>query len=255
MTEKQSIFGRIAQLAKANINALLDQAEDPQKMIDQLVRDYTNSIADAEQAVAQTIGNLRLAEQDYNEDVAAASDWGGKALAASSRADQYRTAGDAANADKFDALAKVALGKQITAENEVHEAEPLIASQRDAVDKLKTGLVQMKEKLAELKSRRDTLVARQKSAQAQIQVQEAIGSINVLDPTSELARFEDKVRHQEAYAQGQAESDATSLDSQFAELESSDQQIEVEARLAALKSGKAPQQLGATTVTPQIAAQ
>ena len=231
MTEKQSIFGRIAQLAKANINALIDQAEDPQKMLDQLVRDYTNSIADAEQAVAQTIGNLRLAEQDYNEDVAAASEWGGKALAASSRADQYRAAGDAANADKFDALAKVALGKQITAENEVKEAEPLIASQRDAVDKLKTGLVQMKEKLGELKSRRDTLVARQKSAQAQIQVQEAIGSINVLDPTSELSRFEDKVRRQEAYAQGQAEIAATSLDSQFAELESSDQQIEVEARL------------------------
>jgi phage shock protein A len=255
MTEKQSIFGRISQLAKANINSLLDQAEDPQKMIDQLVRDYTNSIADAEQAVAQTIGNLRLAEQDYNEDVAAASEWGGKALAASSRADQYRTAGDTANADKFDALAKVALGKQITAENEVKSAEPLIASQRDAVDKLKTGLVQMKEKLAELKSRRDTLVARQKSAQAQIQVQTAIGQINVLDPTSELSRFEDKVRRQEAYAQGQAEIAASSLDSQFAELESSDQQIEVEARLAALKSGQSPQQLGTTQVTPQIAAQ
>lgn len=255
MTEKQSIFGRIAQLARANINALIDQAEDPQKMIDQLVRDYTSSIADAEQAVAQTIGNLRLAEQDYNEDVAAASEWGAKALAASSRADQYRAAGDAVNADKFDALAKVALGKQITAESEVKEAEPLIASQRDAVDKLKTGLVQMKDKLAELKSRRDTLVARAKSAQAQIQVQEAIGSINVLDPTSELSRFEDKVRRQEAYAQGQAEIAASSLDSQFAELESGDQQIEVEARLAALKSGKPPAQLGGTTVTPQIAAQ
>ena len=255
MTEKQSIFGRIAQLARANINALLDQAEDPQKMIDQLVRDYTSSIADAEQAVAQTIGNLRLAEQDYNEDVAAASEWGAKAAAASSRADQYRTAGDAVNADKFDALAKVALGKQITAENEVKEAEPLIASQRDAVDKLKTGLAQMKDKLAELKSRRDTLVARAKSAQAQIQVQEAIGSINVLDPTSELSRFEDKVRHQEAYAQGQAEIAASSLDAQFAELEDAGQQAEVEARLAALKSGTPPAQLGTTTVTPQITAQ
>ncbi len=255
MTEKQSILGRIAQLTKANINALLDQAEDPQKMLDQLVRDYTGSIADAEQAVAQTIGNLRLAEQDYNADVAAASEWGAKAAAASSRADQYRAAGDAANADKFDALAKVALGKQITAENEVREAQPLIASQRDAVDKLKTGLAQMQDKLGELKSRRDTLVARQKSAQAQIQVQQAIGSVNVLDPTSELSRFEDKVRHQEAYAQGQAEIAASSLDAQFAELEGSDQQIEVEARLAALKSGQGPQQLGTTTVTPQIAAQ
>lgn len=250
MTEKQSIFGRIAQLTKANVNALLDQAEDPAKMIDQLVRDYTNSIADAEQAVAQTIGNLRLAEQDYNEDVAASRDWGSKALAASSRADQYRTAGDTANADKFDALAKVALGKQITAEREAREAEPLIASQRETVEKLKTGLVAMKDKLAQVKSRRDTLVARQRSAQAQQKVQQAIGSINVLDPTSELSRFEDKVRREEALAQGQAEIAASSMDAQFAELEASGEQLEVEARLAALKQGAAAPQISSTPVTP-----
>lgn len=252
MTEKQSIFGRITQLARANINALIDQAEDPQKMLDQLVRDYTNSIAEAEKAIAQTIGNLRLAEQDYNEDVAAAREWGTKALAASARADQYRTTGDTANADKFDNLAKVALGKQITAESEVRDAEPLIASQRETVEKLKSGLVLMKEKLGQLKQRRDTLVARQKSAQAQQTVQTAISSINVLDPTSELARFEEKVRREEALALGQAELASSSLDSQFAELEASSEQIEVEARLAALKSGGAPAQLGTTPVTPQI---
>ena len=66
---KHSIFGRIAQLAKANINALIDQAEDPQKMLDQMVRDYTNNIAEAESAVAQTIGNLRMLQDDYNEDL------------------------------------------------------------------------------------------------------------------------------------------------------------------------------------------
>ena len=83
---KQSIFGRIAQLAKANINTLLDNAEDPQKMLDQMVRDYTNNIAEAESAVAQTIGNLRMLEDDYREDVKNAQDWGNKALAASRKA-------------------------------------------------------------------------------------------------------------------------------------------------------------------------
>ena len=63
MAEKQSILGRIAQLTRANINALLDRAEDPEKMLNQLVRDYTASIAEARDAVAQTIGNLRLAEK------------------------------------------------------------------------------------------------------------------------------------------------------------------------------------------------
>lgn len=236
MAEKQSILGRITQLAKANINALLDRAEDPQKMLDQLIRDYTNSIADAESAVAQTIGNLRLAEKDHAEDVAAAEDWGRKAQAASAKADQLRAAGDTAGADKWDNLAKVAIGKQIQFEGEAKESAPMIASQTEVVEKLKAGLNQMKEKLSDLKVRRDQLVARQKSAQAQAQVTDAISSINVLDPTSELSRFEDKVRRQEAMAQGKTELAASSLDAQFAELETDASQIEVEARLAALKN-------------------
>ncbi len=245
MAEKQTILGRISQLTKANINAILDRAEDPEKMLDQLIRDYTNSIAEAENAVAQTIGNLRLAEQDYNEDVSAVREWGGKAVAASARADQLRAQGDTAGADRFDALAKMALGKQIDFENEVRQAEPMIASQRDVVEKLKTGLAQMKDKLSELRTKRDQLVARAKSAQAQAQVQSAIGSINVLDPTSELARFEEKVRRDEAYALGQAEVAASSIDAQFAELEASGDQLEVEARLAALKAGGSAGQIGA----------
>lgn len=245
MAEKQTILGRISQLTKANINAILDRAEDPEKMLDQLIRDYTNSIAEAENAVAQTIGNLRLAEQDHNEDLAAVREWGGKAVAASARADQLRAQGDTAGADRFDALAKMALGKQIDFENEVRQAEPMIASQRDVVEKLKTGLAQMKDKLSELRTKRDQLVARAKSAQAQAQVQSAIGSINVLDPTSELARFEEKVRRDEAYALGQAEVAASSIDAQFAELEASGDQLEVEARLAALKAGGSAGQIGA----------
>ncbi|MBI9114548.1 PspA/IM30 family protein [Sanguibacter suaedae] len=254
MAQKQSIFGRVAQLAKANINSLLDNAEDPQKMLDQLVRDYTNNIAEAEDAVAVTIGNLRLAEQDYNEDVASVQEWGGKAVAASQRADQYRQSGNTADADKFDNLAKIALQKQIEAETEVRQAEPQITSQRETVEKLKSGLAQMKDKLGQLKSRRDSLVARQRTAEAQQSVQGAISSINVLDPTSELSRFEEKVRREEARAMGQAEIAASSIDAQFEELEASSAQIEIEARLAALKQGStagAPQ-ISPTPVTPEI---
>ncbi|MDO4258982.1 MAG: PspA/IM30 family protein [Actinomycetaceae bacterium] len=235
MAEKQTIFGRIAQLAKANINAIIDRAEDPQKMLDQLIRDYTNSIIEAEHAVAQTVGNLRLAEKEHAEDVSVAADWGRKAAAASAKAEEMRAAGDTAGADKWDGLARVAIGKQIQYEGEAKEAEPMIASQTEVVSKLTAGLAQMKTKLEELKSKRDQLVARQKSAEAQAKVTDAISSINVLDPTSELSRFEDRVRRQEALAQGKAEIAASSLESQFAELETDASQFEVEARLAALK--------------------
>ena len=234
---KQSILGRITQLAKANINALLDQAEDPALLLDQMVRDYTNSIAEAESAVAQTIRNLRLIEQDYQEDVSAANDWGRKALAASSKADELRAGGNTVDADKFDNLAKVALGKQFQAEKEAKDAQPTITSQTLVVDKLKSGLDSMRGKLGALTSKRDELIARSKTVDAQRQVQEAIGSIDMLDPTSEISRFEDKIRREEAKVLGQQELAASSLDAQFESLEDLDKQTEIEARLAALKLG------------------
>ncbi len=241
---KQSIFGRIAQLAKANIHALLDAAEDPEKMLDQMVRDYTASIQEAEAAIAQTIGNLRLLEQDHAEDVAAAQDWGRKAIAASTKADELRAAGNTADADKFDNLAKVALGKQLQAESEAKAVEPTIASQTEIVDRLKGGLEAMKGKLNELRSQRDQLIARAKIADAQSQVIDAVKSIDIMDPTSELGRFEEKIRREEAKVLGQQELAASTLDAQFESLEDLGTQTEIEARLAALKSGGAQQAIG-----------
>lgn len=234
---KQSIFGRISTLVRANINALLDQAEDPEKMLDQLVRDYTNNIADAESAIAETIGNLRLLERDHTEDVQAAADWGQKALAASRKADELRAAGNATDADKFDNLAKIALQRQIGSENEAKAAEPTIAAQNEVVDKLKDGLNGMKQKLEQLRTKRSELLARAKTAEAQNKVHDAVKSIDVLDPTSELGRFEDKVRRQEALAQGKQELAASSLDQQFNSLDDLGELTEVDARLAALKAG------------------
>ncbi|MFB7863338.1 PspA/IM30 family protein [Streptomyces sp. NPDC056069] len=232
---KQTILGRVAQLAKANINALLDQAEDPQKMLDQLIRDYSSNITEAEEAVAATIGNLRLMEQDHREDVGAAKEWGEKALAASRKADELRAGGQQAEADRFDNLAKVALGRQLQSEKEARTAEPTIAAQTEVVAKLRSGLDQMKAKLGELQAKRDELVARARSAHAQNTMLDAVKNIDVLDPTSELSRFEDKVRREEARALGKQELAASSLDAQFEQLDALGDQAEIEARLAALK--------------------
>ena len=233
MTQKQTILGRVSQLAKANINALLDRAEDPEKMLDQLVRDYTNSIAEAEEAVAQTIAHVRMAEGDLKADREAATEWGNKAAAAAKKADELTAAGDTAGADKFTNLARVA--RQIQHEGEAKEAEPTIQAQNAQVEQLKSGLVSMKTKLEDLKARRSALVARARSAEAQARVQQAVGSIDVMDPTSELGRFEDRIRQQEALVQGRAEAQSATLEDQFAELEDHSQDAEIEARLAALR--------------------
>ncbi len=233
---KQTILGRVAQLAKANVNALLDQAEDPQKMLDQLIRDYTDNIREAEEAVATTIGDLRMLEQDHKEDLDAAVEWGGKALAASRKADELRAGGSATEADKFDRLAKVALGRQVRCEKEAKAAEPVIASQTEIVARLRSGLDRMGMKLADLRARRDLLVARARTAQAQNRMVDAARTVDVLDPSSELSRFEEKVRREEARALGKQELAASSLDAQFEELDALGDAAEVEARLAALKA-------------------
>ena len=233
---KVTIFSRIGKLISANVNAMIDAAEDPAKMIDQMIRDYTNNIREAEGAVAQTIGNLRLLEKDHAEDIKTAQEWGTKALAASNKADEFRAAGDTANADKFDNLAKIALNKQMVAEKAAQAAEPQIASQTQVVNQLKDGLEKMRTKLEEVKAKRDELDARAKTAAAQSQVNDALKAFDVLDPTSEMSRFEEKIRREEARVAGQQELAASSLDAQFNTLEQMGRDAELEDRLAALKA-------------------
>lgn len=231
-----SILGRIGQLVRANVNSLLDQAEDPEKMLDQLIRDFTSNIAEAEEAVAQTVGNLRLLEDDAREAREASAEWLRKAQAASDRAEALRAQGNTAEADRFDSLAKLALRRQISFEDQVKTFDSQIAQQTELTDKLKDGLNKLRVKREELVQKRDELVSRAKMAQAQMQVQETLKEVSVLDPTSELNRFEERIRRQEAQARGMEEIAASSLEDQFAELESGEEELEIEARLAELKN-------------------
>jgi phage shock protein A len=232
-----TILGRIGQLVRANINALLDSAEDPERMLDQLVRDFTNNIAEAEEAVAQTVGNLRLLEDDLREAEAAAADWGSKAQAAASRAEQSRGDGNTDEADRFDELARIAIRRQISFENQVTTFKSQIEQQTALTEQLKDGLNKLRVKREELVQKRDELVSRAKMAAAQRQVQEAVREVSVMDPTSELNRFEERIRREEAMARGMQEVAASSLEEEFASLDDAGTEAEVEARLAELRTG------------------
>ena len=230
-----TILGRIGQLVRANINAMLDSAEDPEKMLDQLVRDFTNNIAEAEEAVAQTVGHLRLLEDDHREAQAAQAEWGDKAAAAARKADEMRAAGTTSEADRFTDLAKIAIRRQISFEEQVKTFETQIAQQTELTDQLKDGLNKLRLKREELVQKRDELVSRAKMASAQRQVQEAVREVSVMDPTSELNRFEEQIRKEEAMARGMSEVAASSLEEEFASLDDADTEAEVEARLASMR--------------------
>ncbi|ALD65028.1 hypothetical protein AFL94_15065 [Arthrobacter sp. LS16] len=240
MAKKQSIWARIFGIGKANANAAIDALEDPKKMLDQTVRDYTNNIAEAEQAVAQTIGNLRMAEEDLAKAQNEVKEWGSKALAASNKAEEFAAAGDAANQQKFNQLATVAIQRQMAAEKKAGALASTVGTQSEVVDKLKAGLNTMQTKRQELVSKRDELVARARNAKTQNQMMDTIKALDINDPSSEISRFEQKIRQDEAKVRGAAELAASSLDSQFAQLEDLGAATEVDARLAALKAANAP---------------
>jgi phage shock protein A len=231
------ILGRVGNILRANINAMVDSAEDPERMLDQLIRDFTNNIGDAEEAVAATIGNLRMAEEDHQKAHDEADEWGAKARAAAGKASQLETAGNAAEAARFNDLAKTALREQISYEKQAQGMDDTIAQQSKLTDELKDGLNKMRDKREELVHKRDELVARARMAQAERQVQESVQNVNVMDPTSDVARYEERVRREEAMARGMAEVSASSTASQFEQLQDETDDAEVEARLAALKAG------------------
>jgi phage shock protein A len=214
---------------------MLDSAEDPEKMLDQLIRDFTSNIAEAEEAVAQTVGNLRLLEDDQREAQRAHAEWGAKAAAASRKAEDLRGEGTSDEAQRFDDLAKIALRRQLSFESQLSTFKTQIEQQTTLTNQLKDGLNKLRVKREELVQKRDELVARAKMAQAQMQVQSAVKNVSVMDPTSDLNRFEERIRQQEAMARGMAEVSASSLEDQFASLDETEDEMEVEARLAALK--------------------
>lgn len=236
----QSILGRIGQLVRANLNAALDEAEDPELMLDQLVRDYTGNIREAESAVARIVGELRLLEADQREATQAVREWHMKAGAASAKADQLRREGKAAEADRFDSLARVALRRQISYEDQARALEDQVAQQQGLTQQLKEGLDKLRLKLDELVHKRNELVSRGKMAQARVRVQEAMNSVSVMNPTSDLNRFEARVRREEAMALGMEEVAGDTLEEQFAQLGADQDEREVEARFSQLKSGQAP---------------
>src|SRR5262245_57282950 len=134
------ILGRVSNILRANINDALDHAEDPEKMIDQLLRDYTNNIQEAEQAVAQTVGNLRMTEDDLKRAQDETAEWSSKAQAAAAKAAEFTAAGNTAEAARFDDLSRTAIRQQISYESQAKGFQEQVTQQTELTNQLKEGL-------------------------------------------------------------------------------------------------------------------
>jgi len=223
------ILDRVSTLLRANINDMIDRAEDPEKMIDQILREMQESIVTARSQVAAMIAQEKELQADYDETTKLAGEWGAKAQRAV-------TAGK-------DDLAREALRRKKDNDESATLYQQQLTTQTQTIDKMKSQLTALESKYQSTLSHRDELIARQRRAKATQKVADTVSTFSPMDPSAELDRIERKIRGTEARAEATIEMHDDSLDSQFAEL---DYDSDVEAELEALKAsvGKPPEPLG-----------
>jgi phage shock protein A len=225
------VLDRVSTILRANINSLLDSAEDPERMIDQIIRDMEEAIKQARGQVAEMIAEEKRlkAEADHNRQLAA--NWSGKAELAVRK-----------NADDL-ALEALRREKDYQANAEVYNTQ--WQGQRDIVEKLKGDLQALQIKYEGARRDRDALIARHRRAAAQQRITQLSSNFSTVDPTAELTRMEERIRREEALAAAHVELAGESYDKRFDELEADS---DLDRRLAELKSrvqGQLPSPEGA----------
>jgi phage shock protein A len=222
------IMDRLSRLVRANINDLLDRAENPELMLDQILREMESNIREARGQVAAMIAQEKELQADRKEAADLSNQWQTKAARAV----------DAGNDD----LAREALRRKKDNDDSAGLYEQQLQAQTQTLQRMKSQLSALESKYQSTLSQRDSLIARHRRAQATQKVADTISTFSPADPTAELDRIERKIRGTEARAEATIEMHDQSLDSQFAEL---DYDADLETELDALKAsmGKAPESI------------
>jgi len=206
------ILERIRTVLKANINALISKAEDPEKMLNQLIIDMNEQLLEAKKQVAMAIADEKKLERQMLENKSQGEDWEKKAMLA-------------VKAGKDD-LAKEALVRKQEYDGYAASFQKEYESQHAAVEQLKDALRQLSAKIDEASRKKNLLIARAKRAEAQKQIQQTMGSLNAGSSFDTFDRMAQKVDQIEAEADAMKELSSVTadqkLEDKFKELESSD---------------------------------
>jgi phage shock protein A len=219
-------FDRLSRLVRANANAVVGAMEDPAKILDQSVADMQADLVKLRQAVATAIASQKRIQNQAEQAEAQAKTWYERAELALKKGEED--------------LAREALGRRKTCQDTATALNTQLQSQAGQVEQLKQSLVKLESKIAEAKTKKDMLKARAQAAQAQEQLQSAVGNLGTNSSMAAFERMEEKVEALEARSQAAAELAGADLESQFAALEGAP---DVDDELAALKgklAGSAP---------------
>lgn len=216
-----ALLERVGTLLRANLNDIIDRAEEPEKMIKQVILDMENQLMQVKTQVAISIADLHLLERRAAENTQKRDEWMRKA--------------ELAVAKQQDDLARAAIERSLESKKLAQSFDEQIADQKQQAENLKAALHKLDGKLAEARAKSELLLAKHRRARAGGQAAEAHNAINDHAVSSAWDRMNQKVNRADAVSQARTELLGDNVDDQFAALEKHD---EVERLLAGLKSKK-----------------
>jgi phage shock protein A len=220
------IFTKLSTVIKSNINDLISRAENPEKMLNQIILDMRDQLAKAKREVAAAIADERKLKSQLDSEVKQARDWQHRAMLAVK--------------EGRDDLAKQALMRQQEHTERAQVLRQTWEAQSVETEKLKGSLRQLNDKIEEAKRKRNLLVAKQKRAQAQRRIHETMSGLSDTSAFEAFNRMADKIEEEErksiAHAEVTEALGGDTLETEFLRLEAGPGGADVEDQLLALKA-------------------
>jgi phage shock protein A len=214
-----SLLDRVSTLLRANLNDLVEKAEDPERMLKQIVLDMENQLLQVKTQVAIAIADQHVLDKKHKETEEKVAEWVRKAEMAVDK--------------KQDDLARVALERSVSYRQMAASFQQQVADQKAQVENLKSALQKLAQKLAEAQAKKDVLIAQHRRARATGKANDAQSAGAGQSAADTFDRMKEKVRHSEAFSQAKADLIKDDVEEQLVSLEKQDQ---IEKMLAELKA-------------------
>jgi phage shock protein A len=214
-----ALLERVTTLIRANLNDLIDKAEEPEKMIRQIILDMENQLMQVKTQVAISIADQHMLERKRKESQDSEQQWLKRAEMAIGKEDEGLARAAAERAMSFRSIGENFAGQ--------------VEDQKTQVENFKTALLNLQQKLEEAKSKSDLLVAKRRRARALTKAADAGRAVGDHSNSVAFDRMARKTQHAESAAQASAELTGASIEDQFAAIES---EKAIDRLLAELKS-------------------
>ena len=217
-----ALLERVSTLIRANLNDLIDKAEEPEKMIKQVILDMQNQLIQVKTQVAIAIADQHVLEKKQKDNSEKEAEWMRKAELAVDK--------------KQDDLARAALERSMSYKQMAASFDSLMADQKTEVENLKSALRNLDQKLTEAQSKSDMLIAEHRRSRASAKASDAQMAIGDKSKLATFDRMKNKVQHAAAVSHAKAELVGDNVDDKFAALEKQD---EIEKLLKEIKARRA----------------